>query len=66
MKGICINNKLDSNNPFKLTIGKIYETVGQDYIIIDDSNKVRYYDKRFLISLIEYRKNRISKLLEIL
>ncbi len=65
MKVVCINNKLDSNNPFHITIGKIYETMdGHDYKIIDDSNKVRYYDNRFLISLSEYRKERISKLLE--
>ena len=67
MKVVCINN-IYKDNLLKITIGKIYDLIEHNYyfIIINDENRTAYYTTEQLIPLYKYRKERISKLLEIL
>ena len=65
MKYICINNEY-LGRKYNLTIGKIYSTVNLNFgnFIKDDNGLPGIYGQNFIKPLNEYRKERISKLLE--
>lgn len=64
MKVKCINNKYYIN---RLTIGKMYDAFDYSeyfYKIKDDHNYEEKYPKRWFVSYMEIRNQKINKLLE--
>jgi hypothetical protein len=68
MKVKCIDNKnLNGNIVIGITIGKIYDVIGQDKygynIINDDNSKLWNYPEEYFRPLSEIRNDKINKLL---
>jgi hypothetical protein len=66
IKVVCIFNKGGNNETLPcLTIGKIYDAEeGREYYWLTSDDNVTYnYDKKFFITLAEYRDNQINSIL---
>jgi hypothetical protein len=68
MKIVCIENCDRYNNHlYNLTIGKTYDAIDVDdyidYLIVNDSDNITFYDTFLFKSPSEYRNMKIDKLL---
>jgi hypothetical protein len=70
MKVVCIDNTITNRNGhycFRLTIGKVYDDINEEitpynYRIKNDAGDCFTYSKKLFISLKEYRKQKLLKI----